>query len=81
MKSNADICADIQSAFLPLRCVAEVVDYNKKIQFRVFGPNDEILLTFPDLVIDILRNDSYLMTILDGAKNKLRAKGFVLNQS
>jgi len=48
--ATEDIIRIIESAFTPLRCVAEDWDYGDRIRFRVFDNTDTPLLTQPDLL-------------------------------
>ena len=77
-RSAEEICAIIKSAFKPLRCVAEIWDYEMKIRFRVFDPNDEALFTCKNAITSDLQDDATLNAIILEARSKLESKGLTL---
>jgi hypothetical protein len=79
MKTNEEIRATVEGAFSPLRCVAEVWDYEKKLRFRVFDAKDEAVVTFPNEVIGNLRDESALKTLIQTARSRTEGKGHKLD--
>ena len=68
----------VEAAFRPLRCVAEVWDYDQKLRFRVFDPNDRGVLRVPSLNLRELRDKSNLRSVLAAARATVQEKGFRL---
>lgn len=77
-RTKEEVLAAIETAFSPLRCVAEIWDYDKKIRFRVFGPHDEVLVTCPAEIISQLKDDMALTAIIMGVRYRIESKGFSL---
>lgn len=73
--SDDEIRMAVEAAFRPLRCVAEVWDYNQKLRFRVFDPSDRGVLTVPSLVLRELRDKSNLISVLSAARSTVEEKG------
>ncbi len=71
MLSDQDICSRIEAAFSPHRCVAEVWDYGQKLRFKVFGFNDEPLITMAEVVVSSVRNISTLESLIADVKRRL----------
>lgn len=80
MRTKPDVLEIIQTAFLPLRCVAELHDYDQKVRFRVFSPEDEALLFLEGTPIDSLVQGNKLATVLEHARRRIEKKGYRLNQ-
>ncbi len=76
--SDDEIRDAVVRAFRPLRCVAEIWDYDKKLRFLVFDTKDEGILRIPDLVLRALRDRSNLRSVLLSARAVLEEKGFQL---
>lgn len=76
--SDDEIKIAVEAAFRPLRCVAEVWDYEQKLRFRVFDSNDRGVLTVPSLVLRDLRDRSNLRSVLSTARLTVEEKGFRL---
>lgn len=71
MLSDQDICSRIEAAFPPYRCVAEIWDYGQKLRFRIFGPNDEALITMAEVVVSSVRDSSALELLIADVKHRL----------
>lgn len=71
MLSDQDICSRVQTAFPPYRCVAEIWDYGQKLRFRVFGANDEILITMAEVVVSSVRDSGALESLIADVKYRL----------
>ena len=71
MLSDQDICSRIEAAFPPYRCVAEIWDYGQKLRFRVFGSNDEALITMAEVVVSSVRDSGALESLISDVKLRL----------
>ena len=78
MKTNDEIRNIVETAFNPLRCVAEIWDFDQKLRFRVFDPKDEVVLTFPNEVLRHLRDGDALRNVILAARARIEEKGFLL---
>jgi len=77
MRDNAEIKMIVEGAFHPLRCVAEIHDYDMKLRFRVFDV-DNPLLVFPEEVLAGLRDDTALEALIRSARDCLERRGYSL---
>lgn len=68
----------IETAFLPLECVVEVSDYGQRVGFRVYGPQQEHLLTVEDILSHESRHRHGLTDLIESARRKVAAKGYEL---
>ena len=68
----------IETAFLPLECVVEVSDYGQRFGFRVYGPQQEHLLTVEDILSHEARHRHGLADLIESARRKVAAKGYEL---
>jgi hypothetical protein len=68
----------IETAFLPLECVVEVSDYGQRVGFRVYGPQQEHLLTVEDILSREARDRHSLAEIVESARRKVATKGYEL---
>jgi hypothetical protein len=73
--------AIVQGAFTPLRCVAEVFDYDQKLRFRVFNEKENGVLRTeePSLILQAPLNKSKLRDVLTFAREQIVAKGHRLD--
>ena len=69
MRSDSQIKTIIESAFRPLRCVAEIWDYDKKLRFRVFDENEHGVISVPDELLSSLRDDACLASVIAQARS------------
>ncbi|WP_426701488.1 hypothetical protein ACPPVV_00280 [Rhodanobacter sp. Col0626] len=79
MRAKDQVIEILQSAFMPLECVAELHDFNKDVGFRVYGPDNAPLLTFKDTPIDGLLSGPGLGTIIEAVRRRVEQKGHKLN--
>ncbi len=77
-RTDAEIRSIVENAFRPLRCVAEIWDYDQKLRFRVFGANQESVVTCENLVLRTLHDDNTLSSIVGMARRVVEEKGFTL---
>jgi len=75
MLSDQDICSRVEAAFPPYRCVAEIWDYGQKLRFRVFGSNDEVLITMAEVVVSSVRDSGALESLIADLKHRLDGRG------
>ena len=66
-----------ESAFLPLRCVAEAYDHGVRMRFRVYGA-DEPVLSADDLLRSQVTDSRRLKAIIAFARTRLEERGFSL---
>ena len=77
--SAEEIIQIIESAFGPLRCVAEQWDYGKRIRFRVFNTANEPLITQPDLLWRELSDATRLEFVVEYCRDQVSKLGFILD--
>ena len=75
MISNDEIKEEIESAFSPLRCVAEIWDYGQKLRFKVFDGSDEGVIEMPSIGIGDISDESDLRRLLESARERVEQKG------
>ncbi len=79
MLSNNEIINILELSFKPLRCAAEIWDYNEKIRIRIFDKDDNPVLSLPERKISNLRNQNALTELIDVVREKLARQGLRLN--
>jgi hypothetical protein len=79
MRTDEDIKMIVEGAFKPLRCVAEVWDYQFKLRFKVFDENKKGIIQVPDLSLRGLREESQLRDVVLQARRAVMEKGFDLD--
>jgi len=72
------VLRSIESAFKPLRCVAEDFDYGDKVRFRVFSQSDEPLLRVEESLVRRITEPDGLAFIVGEARRNLEGRGFTL---
>lgn len=77
--TNEVVIRKIESAFKPLRCVAEIWDYDHQVRFRVFDNEDRAVVTFPQESLSCLRNEVALAAVLRSARSAVQKNGFRLD--
>ena len=73
-RTDADIRKSVEAAFKPLRCVAEILDYNDKLGFRIFDEKDKAILRMRAIPLRILRDDSELQRIIEQVREAISEK-------
>jgi len=81
MLTDEEIKAKVRAAFSPLRCVAEIWDHKAKLRFRVFDSKDNGIINMPSIVLREVRDEKQLKQVLQGARSRVEAKGFVLGSN
>jgi len=77
MLKNEEIIAKVENAFSPLRCVAEIWDYDSKLRFKVFDENDNGIIEMPKAVLSNMRDKKELESLLQQYHSLLQDKGFI----
>ena len=78
MLTNSEIKMIIEDAFRPLRCVAEVRDYEQKLRFKVFGPDDKGIVEVPEIVLSEVRERNQLRETISRFRKRVEERGFSL---
>ncbi len=78
MLSTDEIRAAIEKAFQPLRCVAEIWDYDQKLRVKVSDAKDRGIVEIPNLILREVREKSNLKSVLSSARSVVEEKGFRL---
>ena len=68
----------VEGAFRPLRCVAEIWDYDDKLRFKVFDENNNSIIERPLLVLRELADEKTLSEFLRLIRTQVEEKGFTL---
>ena len=79
MLTNDEIKAMVEGAFVPLRCVAEIWDYDDKLRFKVFDRNDKGLIKMPKVVLSDFRDEEQLREVLSQVRERVQQKGCSLD--
>jgi hypothetical protein len=80
MLTNQQISSRVESAFLPIRCVAEITTDGRKLRFKVFNRQGKVILSMRGIVVSEVREEQQLDAMLHVARSRIRAKGFVLKK-
>jgi hypothetical protein len=64
MLTSEEILEKVRKAFAPYHVVAELQDYHRKLGFRVYDKDDEIVGTFEDSLIQDLKNPTNLKRMI-----------------
>ncbi len=62
--TSEEILEKVRKAFAPFHVVAELQDYHRKLGFRVYGENDEIIGTYEGNLMEDLRNPANLKKLI-----------------
>ncbi|MGH8439260.1 MAG: hypothetical protein ACRERW_09420 [Pseudomonas sp.] len=69
----------VESAFTPLRCVAEPWDYGHRLRFRVFDNSDHPALVVEEMLKNQFSNVDRLVSVISSARDQLIQNGFSLD--
>jgi hypothetical protein len=75
--TDEQITARAESAFLPLRCAAEIKD-GRTLRLTVFNAKEERILSMRGIMLNSVRNEAQLTQMLQLARSRIRARGFSL---
>jgi hypothetical protein len=78
MRSKQQVKAIIETAFAPLRAVAELSGDQETFAFRVYGPDNEPIISFCDQPVDTLRSGPGLEMVVVAIRKGVERKGFTL---
>lgn len=76
MRTDDEVKAIVEAAFRPLRCIAEVWDYDYRLRFKVFDDKDRGIVEVSDLVLRNLRDEAQLRDVLAGVRQRVLEKGY-----
>mgnify|MGYP002351185682 CR=1 FL=1 len=76
--SAQEAASIIESAFSPLRCVAEPWDHDYRIRFRVFDGNDEPMLRMDEVLRPTFQDAKSLESLLNQIRDRVARKGIGL---
>lgn len=71
MLTNEDIRARVENAFAPLRCVAEIWDYEQKLRLRVFDIHDIPIMTIEEIVLSSFRETHSLDALINDIRQRI----------
>ncbi|TMH28491.1 MAG: hypothetical protein E6H66_21620 [Betaproteobacteria bacterium] len=77
--TSEQILEKIQRAFAPFHVVAELQDYHRKLGFRIYADNDEIVGTYEGSLMEDLRNPENLKRLIMDTRTHIRAMNRELN--
>jgi hypothetical protein len=77
--TSEQILEKVQKAFAPFHVVAELQDYHRKLGFRVYAENDEIVGTYEGSLMEDLRNPDNLKQLIVDTRSHIRGTGRQLN--
>jgi hypothetical protein len=75
---NKQIIETVESAFKPLRCVAEIWDYGQKLRFRITDVKGGVIFEFSEIVLRELREYGRLQALLRQVRSTIEAEGATL---
>ena len=78
MRSKEQVKAIVESAFAPLKAVAELSGNQETFAFRVYGSDNEEIIRFADQPIDTLRSGPGLEMVIVAIRKGVERKGFAL---
>ena len=69
----------IKAAFRPLECVVELYDFQHRIRFRVFSPDDKPLLTMREYLTRRALDPGSLSVVLNECRARIEPRGISSN--
>jgi hypothetical protein len=73
--TSEQILEKVQKAFAPFHVVAELQDYHRKLGFRVYAENDEVVGTYEGSLMEELRNPTKLKQLILDTRSHIVATG------
>jgi len=70
--TSEQILDKVRKAFAPFHVVAELQDYHRKLGFRVYAENDEIIGTYEGSLMEDLRNPDNLKQLILNTRIQIR---------
>jgi hypothetical protein len=77
--TSEQILEKVQKAFAPFHVVAELQDYHRKLGFRVYGDNDEIVGTYEGNLMEDLRSPDNLKRLIVDTRAHIHGMNRQLN--
>jgi len=77
--TSEEILEKVRKAFAPFHVVAELQDYHRKLGFRVYGENDEIIGTYEGSLVEDLRDPANLKQLIMDARAHIQSMNKHLN--
>ena len=74
MLTSEEMLEKVRKAFAPYHVVAELQDYHRKLGFRVYDMDDEIVGTFEDNLIQDLKNPANLKRMILATRSIIERK-------
>jgi hypothetical protein len=72
--TSEQILDKVQRAFAPFHVVAELQDYHRKLGFRVYGENDEIIGTYEGSLMEDLRTPANLKQLIMDTRAQIESR-------
>ena len=69
----------VEIAFRPLRCVAEIWDYQRNLKFLVCAPNGDAICEVRSCPLPLFASKDELRRFLTDMRNSVKEKGFTLD--
>ena len=79
MLNSEEILEKVRKAFAPYHVVAELQDYHRKLGFRLYDKDDEVVGTFEGSLIQDLKNPANLKQLLLETRAHVESLGRKLN--
>ncbi len=78
MLTSDEILDKVQRAFAPFHVVAELQDYHRKLGFRVYDVDNEVIDTFEGSLIQDLKTPANLKQLILAARTAVERKHKIL---
>ena len=72
--SSEEVLEKVRRAFAPFHVVAELQDYHRKLGFRVYGENGEIVGTYEGSLVEDLRNPAILKQLIMDTRAHIQSR-------
>ena len=79
MLNSEEILEKVRKGFAPYHVVAELQDYHRKLGFRLYDKDDEVVGTFEGSLIQDLKNPANLKQLLLETRAHVESLGRTLN--
>lgn len=76
IRTPSEITKILESAFAPLRCVAESFDYEQGLKIRIFNKNDGAILSFPNQRMAEFKDGERIYSFIAEVRARLEKRGF-----
>jgi len=80
MRTNDEIKAIVEGTFRPLCCFAEIWHYQEKLRFQVSDSNGQAVLTHKQVILDHVREDGGLVSLIEEMRARIEEKGYSLDK-